>query len=172
MTFTVVVHNDRSFAEQLVAALSGAGHEATAFPDPLAALAIIDTAERVEVLITQMQFARGRSNGAALSHMARAKWPDIRVIFMALAEFGQHADERDVFLPMPVSVMKVLDTVLGQKTSLRAHPRGDFLGHDEHGGEDGGCAPRWASSRQPPGWVGRVARTAGPLAPPCYFGHP
>ena len=45
--------------------------------DPLAALKTVDAQERIAVLVTRMQFASGKSNGAPLAHMIRVKWRDV-----------------------------------------------------------------------------------------------
>ena len=68
----VVVHDETDFSDQLVAALRSAHHEVAPFADPMVALTTREKApERVEVLITRMQFGEGKINGLSLALMAR-----------------------------------------------------------------------------------------------------
>jgi DNA-binding response OmpR family regulator len=67
----VLVHEDTEFSDAVSGALRDAGYVVAVFPDPLVALDAMETAERVELLITHVQFPAGRSNGAALALMAR-----------------------------------------------------------------------------------------------------
>ena len=107
----VVVHDDAEFVHQLQSALRGAGHDVAAFADSMDALAALDAAQRIEVLITRMQFPPGKPNGLALARMARHKRPGIRVLFTALPEFAGHAEGLGAFVPMPVNVPDVVDIV-------------------------------------------------------------
>ena len=74
----VVVHDDPEFVDQLQSALRRAGRDVAAFADLMDALAALDAAQRIEVLITRMQFPPGKPNGLALARMARHKRPGIR----------------------------------------------------------------------------------------------
>src|SRR5580658_7779028 len=82
----VVVNDDKEFTDLLAVALRSAGHDVATYPDPLAAWGALEAAERTEVLVTCMEFAPGKSNGLALTRMARSKRPQIKVIFAALPE--------------------------------------------------------------------------------------
>lgn len=107
----VVVHNDLLFVDELVAALNLAGHEVAAFTDPLVAWNALASARLTEVLITNVQFPPGRSNGVALAHMAHTNRPSIQVIFMARPEFAKACEDTGVFLSVPVTVPDVVRTV-------------------------------------------------------------
>jgi DNA-binding NtrC family response regulator len=107
----VVVHDEPAFSDELVAALTLRGHEVAAFVDPMAAWDAVDAAQCVEVLITRVQFAPGKSNGIALALAARRKRPGIRIVFTALAEFASSALGLGEFMSMPVGVPEVVDIV-------------------------------------------------------------
>jgi DNA-binding NtrC family response regulator len=107
----VVVHDEPGFAGSLAAALTLAGHHVAAFADPLAAWDALADARGTEVLITDVQFPPGKSNGVALALMAHAKRPDIQVIFTALPEFAEECEDIGMFLPQPVAVSDVVKTV-------------------------------------------------------------
>lgn len=107
----VLVHDDAEFVDELVAALTLAGHRVAAYSDPLEAWDALAAARLTEVLITGVQFPPGRSNGFALSHMARAKRPDIQIIFIAAPEFAEECTETGMYLPREVSVRHVVKSV-------------------------------------------------------------
>jgi DNA-binding NtrC family response regulator len=76
----VLAHDDPSFVADTVKALRAAGYEVAAFTDTMLALDALETARRVEVLITRVRFAAGMPNGVALSRMARVKRPGGRSV--------------------------------------------------------------------------------------------
>ena len=56
----VVAHDDPDFIEGTVMALRNAGYDVAAFVESMSALAALETAQRVEVLITCVLFPEGR----------------------------------------------------------------------------------------------------------------
>jgi hypothetical protein len=56
----VIVHDDEGLVTGVVAALRTAGHDVAAFKDPLLAHDAIEAAQRVEVLVTRVEFPPGR----------------------------------------------------------------------------------------------------------------
>jgi DNA-binding response OmpR family regulator len=104
----LVVHDEVEFVDAVVTSLKVAGHQVTAFPDPLAAW---DAIEEINVLITRVQFPPGKSNGLALARKARVNRPPTCILFVALPEFQKDVDDLGVFLPMPVNVADVVETV-------------------------------------------------------------
>jgi DNA-binding NtrC family response regulator len=107
----VIVHSEEEFLGQLSVALKEAGHEVAAFVDSMAALAALDHARTVEILITRAEFPAGQPNGVALALMARTKRPGIQVIFVALPQHAGVAEGLGAFLPMPVNAGEVVQTV-------------------------------------------------------------
>lgn len=105
------MHDEADFVNDLVAALNVAGHQVVAFADPIAAWDSLAAARQTEVLVTLVEFPPGKSNGVSLALMARAKRPDIQVIFIALANFAEENKEIGVFLPRLVAVPDVVKTV-------------------------------------------------------------
>jgi DNA-binding NtrC family response regulator len=107
----VVVHDDQEFTDQLAVALRSAGHDVATFPDPLASWGALEAARLIEVLVTGMEYAPGRSNGLALARMARSKRPQIKVLFADLPEYAAHAADLGEFLAMPVSVEDTIEAI-------------------------------------------------------------
>jgi DNA-binding NtrC family response regulator len=107
----VVVHDDQQFSDQLALALGSAGHDVVTFPDPLAAWDALEAAKLIEVLVTRMEFAPGKSNGQALARMARSKRPQIKVIFTARPEYAEHAAGLGEFLPIPISMEVAIEAI-------------------------------------------------------------
>jgi DNA-binding NtrC family response regulator len=107
----VVVHDDPEFTDKLTSALRLADYNVTAFLDPMQALDALDAAQRIEVLVTRVQFPPGKPNGITLARMARVKCPGIRVLFTARSEFAVHAEGLGAFMPVPVLVADVVHTV-------------------------------------------------------------
>jgi DNA-binding NtrC family response regulator len=113
----VIVHDDLDFVDQLTMALRLAGYDVVSFVDPMAALNDLDTSHWLEVLVTRAFFGLGKMNGVALARMARSKRPGIRVLFTALPKFADYAEGLGKFMPMPLSVPDVVDTVVGMLES-------------------------------------------------------
>jgi DNA-binding NtrC family response regulator len=109
----VVVHDDQEFTDLLIVALRSSGHDVATYPDPLTAWGALEGAQLIEVLVTRMEFAPGKSNGLALARMARSKRPQIKVLFTALPEYADHADDLGDFLPMPLSVEDAIEAITG-----------------------------------------------------------
>jgi DNA-binding NtrC family response regulator len=107
----VAVHDDRCFLDCLTAALQAQGHEVAAFDDSILAWDALHAAQHVEVLITRIRFPSGTPHGIALAHWAQANRPRVRVLFTALPELEPHAEGLGLFLPMPLSVPKVVEIV-------------------------------------------------------------
>jgi DNA-binding NtrC family response regulator len=107
----VVVHDDPIFLQQIVTALRADWHDVVGFADPLAALDAVGSASKREVLITRVQFAKGRGNGVALACMARMKVPGAKVLFVARGQYQQISRGLGEFIAMPVSAQQVASKV-------------------------------------------------------------
>ena len=113
----VVVLDDLEFADQAVGGLAAQNYEAIALPDPLAALDALESAVRVELLITCTIHAEGQPNGVSLALMARAKRRDVKVIFVGTREQAQHTEGLGTFLTSPVTVEVVVETAVSLLTA-------------------------------------------------------
>jgi hypothetical protein len=74
----------------------------------------LEHASRVEVLITRVRFAAGRSNGSALALMVSARKKSARVIFVAHADVEKYVADQGVFMRMPVAIPDLLAEVRRQ----------------------------------------------------------
>ena len=112
----VLVHDEEAFSADLGRALAESGYQVLAFPDPLVALQALETAERLELLITRIEFPKGRSNGQALALMARKTRPDVKVLFVCSPEFNRYGEGLGEVLLAPATVSDVV------KTAMRLFP--------------------------------------------------
>jgi hypothetical protein len=108
----VVVLNELEIAEKAASALRAQGQDALALVDPMTALEALEGAERIEVLVTCLNFAPGKPNGIALGRMARLKRPGIRVLFVGPADLEEFAEGLGTFMPFPVTGQQVVERVL------------------------------------------------------------
>lgn len=108
----VLVHDDAGFSDPVSRALRDAGYDVMVFPDPLVALDALETAERVELLITRVQFPAGRSNGAALTLMARRKRPGVKALLVCQPEFRKEVEDLGEVLTLPVTVPELVETAV------------------------------------------------------------
>lgn len=127
----VVVLNEQEIAEEAASALRARGQDALALFDPMTALEALEAAERIEVLVTSLDFPPGKPNGIALGRMARLKRPGIRVLFVGPADLEELAEGLGIFMPAPVTgpqvvegVFQTLDIILDIRwTPLHPSPR-------------------------------------------------
>jgi hypothetical protein len=78
----------------------------------MTALELLERAERLEVLVTCLDFAPGKPNGIALGRMARLKRPGIHVLFVGTADLENHTEGLGTFMTSPVTVPQVVEGVL------------------------------------------------------------
>ena len=108
----VVVLDDLAFANQTVEDLAARSYAAIALPNPLAALDALESAVRVELLITCTEHAEGQPNGVSLALMAREKRRDVKVIFVGTPEQARYTDGLGTFLVSPTTVEVVVETAV------------------------------------------------------------
>jgi DNA-binding NtrC family response regulator len=107
----VVVHDDSSFLEPLAATLRVRGHEVAAFHDSMLAWDALEAASKIELLITRIEFARGKPHGVALAHRALANRPAVRVLFTESPELQPFAADLGAFLAVPITPAEVVREV-------------------------------------------------------------
>lgn len=107
----VVAHDDPDFIEGTVMALRNAGYDVAAFVESMSALAALETAQRVEVLITRVLFPEGTPNGVALGRMTRLKRPEVKVLFVARPDTQAHTEGVGEFLPAGATASEIVETV-------------------------------------------------------------
>jgi DNA-binding NtrC family response regulator len=88
----IVVHDRPGFAREIVTALSAREYKAVAFVDPSTALATIEAADQIEVLVARIAFEPGKLNGVTLARMALKKHPRLHVLLTGPAKFEEHAE--------------------------------------------------------------------------------
>jgi DNA-binding NtrC family response regulator len=105
----VIVHNHPVFLERVTLALRESGHEAAVFTDPMIALAALEAAENIDVLITQVEFPKGKPSGVSLALMTRRR--DLLVVFIGQADQERYTDGIGELMTIPVDLVKLVETV-------------------------------------------------------------
>ena len=99
----VVVLRDAMLANKTAEGLTGAGYNAIAMSDSMAALRALEAARDIELLITSAQFPDQRPNGLALARMTRLLRPDLKVIFVNGVDTKPHVEADGIFIPTPTT---------------------------------------------------------------------
>lgn len=120
----LVVHDDHLFTVQLMTALRLAGHDVTAFADPIEAWDYIAHSQHVDVLVTRVDFPRNRSNGAALAMRAHIEDPNIQVLFTTDLQWAGQTDGLGTFMQAPITVPDVVKAVADLLASADVHKAG------------------------------------------------
>jgi hypothetical protein len=107
----IVVHDEPTFLNPLVASLRAAGHDVAAFADPGLAWDAVKLLRGGAILVTRVQFEVGKPHGVALARWARGNCPSVRILFVALPRFAAEVEGIGVLLPTPVSVTQVTEAV-------------------------------------------------------------
>jgi DNA-binding response OmpR family regulator len=123
----IVVHDELSFLDSLVASLRATGHDVAAFADSGLAWDALKLAAGVEILVTRVQFEPGKPHGVALARWALHNCPSVRILFVALPDFEADIEGLGLLLPRPVSVAEVAEAV-GRMLSNDAIGRGQSGG--------------------------------------------
>jgi DNA-binding NtrC family response regulator len=105
----VVVLDDLAFAKQAAEELAAKNYGAVALADPIAALDALESAVRVEVLITCTDHGDGKPNGVSLALMTRSKRPNVKIVFVGTPEQAQHTEGLGTFLTSPITVEEVVE---------------------------------------------------------------
>jgi DNA-binding response OmpR family regulator len=107
----VVVHDDPTFRDPLADSLRATGLDVARFVDSMAAWGALDTATRIEILVTRVDFGLNKPHGVALAQSARIRCPSVRVLFVARQQFRGDVEGVGMLLPLPVSVPEVAGVV-------------------------------------------------------------
>ena len=107
----VVVYDDPDFCISLTVALRVAGYEVAAYPHPLAALAALNSARPIELVLMRVRFPSGKGDGVSLALSARYRRPDIKVLFLALPAFAEYVTGLGEFIAAPAAIKDIVETV-------------------------------------------------------------
>jgi DNA-binding NtrC family response regulator len=107
----VIVHEDDAFRSKSAAAVAGQGYSVTAFHDALDAMHALEDARELQVLVTSLHFAEGRSNGFALAGMAKSRKRDSQVIFILETQMDAALVSDEVVLYAPVSLSDLVTAI-------------------------------------------------------------
>jgi DNA-binding NtrC family response regulator len=105
----VVVLDDSGLAAQTATAFNAAGYEAVSFADSMAGIEALTDADRIELLITSVNFAAGQPNGVSLALMARMRRPGLKVLFIGGAELREYTEGVGAFTTSPVTVSRLVE---------------------------------------------------------------
>ena len=107
----VVVLNEPGFADRVTTILAGRGYDAVSLPDSMVALTALEGAQRVELLLTCMDYEAGKPNGISLARMARMRKPGIKVAFVGEPAMAHFTAGLGDLLTSPVTVLQVVDWI-------------------------------------------------------------
>ncbi len=79
----LVIEDDDSFRSTVVQMLERSGYRATAVPAFAAAIEIIESSERVDLLLTDIHMPAGTPHGVAIAQMAQLRRPSLKVVYMS-----------------------------------------------------------------------------------------
>ena len=93
----LVVEDDDSFRRAVTHMLERSGYHAVAVRDFAAAIEVIESRERLDLLLTDIGLPAGTPHGLAVAQMARSRRPDLKVIYMSgtydTSEIAAFADD-------------------------------------------------------------------------------
>ena len=115
----VLVHEDAVFRRTLAQAFAEKGLEVAAFSDALEAMMALENAHRVQILITQIDFAPGKSNGVALARMMRVRRTDAAAFFLGDQSLHVHAVDVGIALPAEIEVPELVGHALAELQKIR-----------------------------------------------------
>ena len=107
----VLVHDELEFLTAVEGKLRDAGHDVIAFEDSISAFDALRSARRIEALVTRVAFRPGQPHGTALAGAARITRPSVKVIFTALPEVADLANDHGRVLIMPVRPDQVAQAI-------------------------------------------------------------
>jgi DNA-binding NtrC family response regulator len=107
----VVANDDPSFLAKIHEALRDARFDAVIYSDSMTALNAMESAHKIELLVTGIDFGPGKPNGIALARMARFKRSGTKVLFTGAAKFAAYAEGLGMFMALPVKVEDVVEAI-------------------------------------------------------------
>ena len=113
----VLVFKEPGFSEKAARLLNDAGYDTAPMTDPFAALDALESARKIELLVTCADYGPNKPNGLALVRMARLKRSSIRAIFVGTEDTADHADGVASFLRSPATVDEVVEAVMAMMKS-------------------------------------------------------
>jgi DNA-binding NarL/FixJ family response regulator len=108
----VIAIRDRTLADGVTGLLKAAGGDVMAFASSTLALSAIEKAVSVEVLVVGLDFPAGQPNGVSLANLARARRPEIKVVFVGTEDLAEYTSGIGQFVPLPVSAGKLAGVAL------------------------------------------------------------
>lgn len=112
MATILMVEDDPAFAEALDRGLRAARFEVVVAANSLAALRLLETDQRVDMLLTDIKMPDGHPHGIALSLMARRQRPALPVIFMSgYPDLVRDAGIEDTVFTKPFNLAVLVEAI-------------------------------------------------------------
>ncbi|HVY17155.1 MAG TPA: hypothetical protein VHB27_18170 [Rhodopila sp.] len=115
----VLVHDDSAFRAAAADALTRFTSDIRQYTDALDAMAALDEARKIELLITKIEFDRERSNGAALVQMARSRKRGVSAILIGHPKLHPLVQDLGRCLPAEVDIAQLV--AISDEELQRAH---------------------------------------------------
>ena len=116
----MIVHDEPDFVGDVASILKSGEDDVATYANPAAALDALESAERIELLVSCVDFGPGKLNGVALARMARSRRPEIDVLLIGPLELAQDAGGLGHFLREPVSPWELMTTI--ERLLLESRP--------------------------------------------------
>jgi CheY-like chemotaxis protein len=107
----MIVNDEPYFADEVASILRPGEDNVATFADPAAALDALESGERIELLVSCVDFGPGKLNGMALARMARARRPEVGVLLIGPLELALYAGGLGHFLREPVTPWELKTTI-------------------------------------------------------------
>jgi hypothetical protein len=107
----VVLNQELEFLDAATAELTGAGHDVTAFSDPMIFLEVIEVRVGVDLLITAGAFGGKKPHGISVALMAKQRFNAIKVLFTVGPDLAALASEIGWLVPATVGPRELLTAV-------------------------------------------------------------
>ena len=112
----LVVEDDESYRRLVARMLGSAGYRVTTAGDFAEAMAVIEGADPIDVLLTDVGMPPGTPHGVSIGSIARFKRPDLRLIYMSggfdPTDFALYV-ENSAVLRKPFTVATLIEAVRG-----------------------------------------------------------
>jgi CheY-like chemotaxis protein len=115
----LVVEDDETYRRLVTLILQRAGYTVTATRDFSEAIRVIESPDRLDLLLSDIQLPAGTPHGLSIGRMAKSKRPDLKIIYMSGAfEIDDidttTEDARMLQKPFfPATLVKAVESTLG-----------------------------------------------------------
>ena len=105
----VLVDTDTEFAKAAAGALQSAGYSVAVFSESMRALDTLDFPRALRLLITRVEFPRGKPTGISLAQMTKLRKRELAVLFVGPSEAQPFTTDIGEFVCAPIAVSELAE---------------------------------------------------------------